>query len=338
MLTPSKEPPTLLQALKHLYVEKRLRSDLGEFSRIILIHGLFRRHWEVEAYFGQALSKWEPTAQRQSSTDLKIDLPIWLPSIPTFRKWRNSTCDSLDILHWDANAKIGIASGIEHPTVMHLHLSRIILLTPYKEIVDLTRVLVDDAAAHLTQHAGLNEQKIKKWAVQDQYKARLAMVHAGVTWWHARCYSSNAFYEGPSVALATLALWAFSTFTSKTTPEGNAESAGGPVSNPEEPAQHSSESAGQARSLELQAPKCDIILLDRPTDDELVQQYITEGHRMNAHVSGVGNILDKRAPELILIAGRTVLDSLTCWAVRHEWLHLIDQLILVTRQRLENTS
>lgn len=43
-------PPSLNEALRIIYIEKRLAWDTGEFARVLIVHGLFQRQKEVEAY------------------------------------------------------------------------------------------------------------------------------------------------------------------------------------------------------------------------------------------------------------------------------------------------
>lgn len=131
--------PSLNTALQELFVDKRLPRERGEFARIIIIHGIYARIWDVSRYLEDPLSHWTPTAYRQISADLLPKTPVWLPAIPAYVKWQNSACDALDVLHWQANATIGLASGLEHPTVLHLHIARVVLLTPYDKIVSLAR-------------------------------------------------------------------------------------------------------------------------------------------------------------------------------------------------------
>ncbi|KAA8568354.1 hypothetical protein EYC84_007390 [Monilinia fructicola] len=86
LLSCSSTSPTLHHALQRMYTEKRLQSSMGEFSRILLIHGLFRRTWEVESYLKQPLTQWTPTAQQQTLHHLSTTSSIWLPAyrhIPT---------------------------------------------------------------------------------------------------------------------------------------------------------------------------------------------------------------------------------------------------------------
>lgn len=102
---------------------------------------------------------------------------------------------------------------MEPPHVMHLHFARVVLLTPHKHIVSLARYLAGETASHTSEEAALDRQVIRRWAARDQYKTRLAMIHAGVMFWHVRRFSANGFYEPTSVALSTLAPWAFSAFS-----------------------------------------------------------------------------------------------------------------------------
>ena len=301
--------PTLIDALQKMYIDKHVLQELGEFSRQLLIHGLFRRSWEVETYFRQRLSHWEPTAKKQASEEALPRSPIWLPSVPTFNRWRNSACDCIDILHWDANAKIGAASGLEHPTVLHLHLSRVILLTPFREITRLGKSLADEASTTTPEQVRLDRNVVCRWASQDQFKARLAMIHAGVLFWHVRRHSASAFYEASSVATATLVLWAFSAFSpSSSQSQARARNDG-------DERQASQNVSGD----EMETPASGIILLDRPTDDELVQEFVRNGSRMCAYMSGVGNLYSKKAAFRVLVMGEELLNTLTCWKIARRW-------------------
>lgn len=309
--------PCLNTAMQELFVDKRLPRDRGEFARILMIHGLYQRLWDVSTYLENPLSQWAPTAARQSSTELLPATPVWLPSIPTFTKWQNSSCDALDILHWQANATIGQASGLEHPTVLHLHLARTILLAPYCEMERLARSIISGNAE--SSCAKSDRHMIQRWATQHQYKARLALIHAGVVFWHVRRYSIDAFHEAPAVGLAALVLWAFGSSASQQPSgehQGTQPSEGGP---------------GEDHDQSDDA-MCEIILIDRPTDDELVQQFIRSGHRMQIHLTGVGNLYDAKGPERALVQGIKLLSSLRCWGVSSSWLQLLQGLVDVAQK------
>ena len=312
--------PSLQEALHELYIDKRLPIDRGEFARILMIHGLYHRLWQVGRYYSDPLSTWEPTARREASSEVLPRQPVWLPSVPAFAKWQNSTCDVLDILHWQANATIGQASGFEHPTVFHLHFARVMLLAPCDHIVTLAkfrasgynidRIIADQAA-----------QQVQRWAVQHQYKARLAAVHAGVLFWHVRRYSVDGFYEAPAVALAALMLWAFGMFATRHARSG-AESLD---RQPSHSGQTSTAGHEPALGTEDDAV-CNIILLDRPTDDELVQQFIKQGHTMQAHITGVGDLYTAKGPNRVLAQGCKLLSSLKYWGISSTWLVLLQRL------------
>ena len=240
---------------------------------------------------------------------------------------------------------------------MHLHLARVVLLTPYKQILSLAMAIA--GGSRISRYPRNSEfaadrHVVQMWARQDQYKARLALIHAGVLFWHVRRYSINAFYEAPSVLLATLALWAYSSFakreatksasapTNHTTtspiPTGiatqattNIETAGtnhparsATTVAPPSPANSTSSST----SLDLPP----LIHLDRPTDDELVQLFVKSGGSMRANVAGVGDIYGRRGPERCLLEGAKLLGSLGFWGIGREWVEVLGRMAEGVRQ------
>jgi len=285
---------------------------MGEFSRIILIHALFHRTWEVGRYFKQSLSLWTPTAEREDSSAYGKSSPIILPRHSTYAKWRNSACDCLDILHWHANSVIGAAAGMEHPTVLHLHLARVVLLVPVNDIALLVERLINKKSSKSDVEEA--REHVRRWAVEDHYKARLAMIHAGVTFWHVRRYSADAFYEPWSVWLATLALWAYSTFAKHPLGSTTTASADEEVSTTPDTA---ASSEGELFRATIQ--------LDRPADDELVQLFV-KGSTMKANITGVGNIHDARSPERVIREGVKLLLGLGHWDLCDSRIETLTQL------------
>lgn len=73
-------------------------------------------------------------------------------------------------------------------------------------------------------------------------------------------------------------------------------------------------------------PMPNTILLDRPTDDELVQRFIRQGHRMKAQISGIGNLCDRDGPRQILRQSCKLISTLECWTVSSGWLDLLRRL------------
>lgn len=104
----------------------------------------------------------------------------------------------------------------EHTTVLHLHLARVVLLTPFQKIAQLAFSIAGENHNHTTLDITAIRDHIHRWATQDQHKARLAMIHAGALFWHVRRFSADGFYEPASVFLATLAMWAYGTFAEQT--------------------------------------------------------------------------------------------------------------------------
>jgi hypothetical protein len=307
--------PSLHSAIQLAYVEKKLQSSMGEFSRILCIHALFKRTWEVEDYFKEPLTVWVPTAEKQNIAVIEQSMPVRLPSILTYSKWRNSACDVLDILHWHANSVIGATSGMEHPTVLHLHLARVILLTPIQKIVHLVQLMAAESSPNSALDSTATKKEVQTWALEDQHKSRLAMIHAGVLFWHVRRYSVDAFYEPSSVFLATLALWAYGTFAARP---------------PEKPKE--GESRQESEDSESLFPTS--MQLDRPADDELVQLFVKRGAGMKANITGVGNLCGVKGPVRVLIEGRKLLVGLKCWKYSQSSVWTLTALIKVCQQEV----
>jgi len=229
-----------------LFVEKEVDKEIGEFGRILILHGVYQEIFHVKAYLDRPLSSWVPAAQRRpkevsnaNESIVQSEPPYISPGLAS---WRNAGLDCVDVLHWAANGKIARLSGAEHPTVLHLHMSRIILLAPYEAIQTLALSIASLAQPRTeglrvpTKEQALEaELEVLKWAQRDevsfslsnpktstihltsasQHKARLCMIHCGCFIWHVRRYSAMAFYEPISVYLAVLTIWAYGSYTSR---------------------------------------------------------------------------------------------------------------------------
>lgn len=333
------QSPTLVKATQEIYIEKKLPHRRGEFARVLMIHALFHRMWEVERYFSNPLSQWEPVAVPQVCNAM-LENDIWLPANGKFAKWQNSTCDVLDILHWQANATIGRADSFEHPTVLHLHAARIILLTPHQDIVKLSRLLTaSDGQAGETDscvHLEATSKSIRRWAIEHQYKARLSVIHAGSVFWHLRRYPLHAPYEASAVALASLILWAFAVFTGASSLVYANEALEERRASTLTFKSYKEQTEDTGEAMETGS----VILLDRPTDDELVQAFIRRGDSMEPHLGGVGNLYLPEGPELVLLQGCKILEQGdTIWGVAARWkILLADLSARWKRQRIANLS
>jgi hypothetical protein len=179
--------PTLEKALRVLYVEKRLLKNTGDFARVLLINGLYCQTWDVGTLLSRPLLRWTPSSRKGDAESHDITGPVWLPQVPLYNQWRNSACDCLDVLHWIANSDIAKA-GTENATVLHLHFARIVLLAPYGAVRRLADLLVSEDIRDGSPAQMLRTEcrQVQKWIMDDQFKARLALVHCGVFFWHVR--------------------------------------------------------------------------------------------------------------------------------------------------------
>lgn len=221
--------PSLCTAIETLYNKKSVDRCQGNLSQLLLIHALYQRTWEVGTHIKQPLSEWVPTGKSRGFLNTPTKDNFWLPLYPLYANWRNSACDCLDVLHWQANSLVAKASGVEHTVVLHLHLARMVLLTPFQEIQDLLFSLIgkvdNSTKASFYVHDGSYQPRnntklpqirkiIWRWLREDQHKARLAMVHAGSVFWYIRRYSTMSFYEPFALYLASLVLWTYGSYQS----------------------------------------------------------------------------------------------------------------------------
>lgn len=157
--------PTLEVAISKLFRDRTAKPDLGEFSRILLLHAVYQEYTTVSTYCKRPLSSWIPQNNPEPRSDETQHLQL------SDSNWRNAALDCVDTLHWAANATIASLLGAEHPTVLHLHFSRVVLLVPRRAIITLAKYL--RAPEHLRKEAASQkealqaEREISEWAQQD---------------------------------------------------------------------------------------------------------------------------------------------------------------------------
>ncbi|KAF5621893.1 transcription factor ZMS1 [Fusarium sp. NRRL 52700] len=301
---------TVLEALHLLYMEKRQPSNLTEFGNIVLIYAVCARTKEAAYQYGTALSRWTPVAHVEPRKESVSVTETWPPTLEMVTRWRNSACDAFDILHWKANGKAANAGGTEHPTILHLHLSRLYILTPTKHFQKVAAsAVLRQNGNELQNNMEYSEacNHIQRWANIDQYKARLSIVHAGALLWHVRRYSSNDFIEPHAIYLATLSIWAYSVFNTPRIESQQQQGVEGSRSASASGDRESQRSIGNNEVESEEEPDPTFIHLDRPCDDEMVQVYIRLGHKMAGHCQRVGNICSPNAPPKILKEGIRML-------------------------------
>lgn len=301
-----------------LYMEKRLAPKVDDFGAILLVHAICRRTQEAFSYHQANIASWVPQATTQRRTMLRPKENTWPPSLPILSRWRNSACDCLDILHWHVNSISAKAGGWEPPATFHLHLSRLILLSPTEALQSLT------AASLAPQHpqndlhvvaAKKLHSTVLRWAIEDRFKARLAVIHAGALFWHVRRYAVNSFLEPFGIFLSTLVLWAYSTSvhffeelqTRETGQHGEGQAIPGSTvgSSKSVPITRNEVSEHSTRYEEDSMPL--FFYIDRPCDDEIVQAFVTQGEKMSGHLTHIGSICHSGAPKKILEQGGQLL-------------------------------
>ena len=350
------DQPSLCSAMETMYLRKQIPVSLSETGHILLIHALYQKTWAVGKHLKQPLSDWMPSAKTRGFIATPSKDSFWLPSYPLYANWRNSACDCLDVLQWHVAGVVARASSVEHHLMLHLHLARVVLLTPFQEIDDLCSSLLQryerTPAASFYVHDGSYQihdpaklPQIRKitwrWLREDQHKARLGALHAGLVFWHVRRYSSNTFFEPTAIYLASIVLWVYGSYrdsalsqvavTAATSSHsrGNAVRNGAPTlqaddhleKEPTADGLHITPATNQELSRDpspgtdgsqIEYPK--FIHLDRPCDDEMVRHFVRHGQSMACHMSPMGDICE--SPRKVLLEGAKLLKSkLWQWGV-----------------------
>jgi hypothetical protein len=340
-------PCRLREALHATYVKRVTPHVLDDNGQILLTYALVARLHEVAHAVQQALYGWHPTPLEEGEPDDDGDdddddpshiQPQWLPANSHFASWRNSTCDCFDQVHWAANSQIASRKGLEKPIILHLHLARLFLLCPYRDIVALAARVCGRAEVRASH---LNEALLK-WLTLDDHKGRLSLIHAGAVFWHLRRYSLGLFYEPFAIYVASLVLWIYGyqlpqvrevlveiktsrnhrRVAESSRPPASASSSGGGGGGGGGGGErgipttcHTDENGdGQGGPGEEDDDDDDDddlmpdrILLDRPCDDEIVQAFVRRGYEMQAEMSGAGDICTARGRRRVLEEGMKLL-------------------------------
>jgi hypothetical protein len=277
---------TLLSCLHSLQHEKSLQNTIGEFSRIILIHGFYHQCWEMASV----------EIQSQPRPD----------QISMYTRWRTSASESLDILEWSANNVVNAANGLEHPTLLHLHLARLVLFAPFQTICDLAYGMTkEDSTISSAQMTDLRTA-IRRWVVEDSSKARLATLHSGALLRHLHAFHTSGFYEPSAVLLATLTIWAYGSFVSMET---------------------SNNSGIQRRYSDTQIRPVSIAI-DQPLDPELARYFVRDGRTMIPTLRDVGSIRGPGGPERVLVEGSKLVSEIGRWGSGRKVRRILNNLSL----------
>lgn len=307
----------LLSSMQALFVRHQVPARLSSFDEVLLTYVTLARTDDVAKSALQPLHAWSPgPGSNPSSEERDIDLPpqdpVWLPANPQFAAWRNSACDALDVLHWEANGNVAKAYGSEGPIILHLHLVRLLLLCPYRDFISLAVSLQKrpaNARRDLPSASQLDES-VLRWLTMDDHKGRLSLVHAGAIFWYLRRYARGHFYEPFSIYLASLTIWVYGAFLPQV--RGNLlrikqmNAAGKAQRQPESENERPrlSESSSEEDEDDLTPNN---ILLDRPCDDEIVQTFVRRGHTMQADMSGATDICLPSSQKFVLQEGIKIL-------------------------------
>lgn len=165
--------------------------------------------------------------------------------------------------------------------------------------------------------------ELLRWVVQDHFKSRLAIIHAGALYWNIRRYRYSSPVESFAIYLATLVIWAYgmgssgfqreesrissdnlsnSIATNSERPDGSRMATISASGNTVSALRPTNRTPGTSTPIEPS-----FLHLDRPVDDELVQLFVKEGNKMSGYMVHVGDIRGPNAAEKVLREGARLL-------------------------------
>lgn len=354
-LREEQERPAFQSTILKLYQNLTLIHTPSSLSGSVLIYALIQRTQEIAKYFDDPLGIMPgPDALLRPISNSTVK--CYLPAIPSFTKWRNGACDYLDVLHWESLAHSSRERGLEGPIFLKLHLARLLLLAPVRELLALTDHLTkyDSADRWLPHHLQpcrmsllACQETLQIWITKDKFKARLAVLHAGGAFWHIRRYATDTFVQPFTIFLATLVLCNFgqlacSTNVTPTVSEGelihnvdilNTEqllktsSSRGGLSSQSPASLAASTKSPSVYSPCERIPRC--LNIDRPVDDEFVQYFVRNGENsVKMSAEGVDDICSPRGARQILLEGAHLLrtSSHYIWPVSNGYATRLEML------------
>lgn len=348
------ERPPFQSTILNLYQNLSLIHTPASLSGSVLIYALIQRTQEIANYFDDPLgiSPGPDALLRPMSNSMA---KRYLPAIPSFTKWRNGACDYLDVLHWESLAHSSRERGFEGPIFLKLHLARLLLLAPVRELLALTDHLTKHDAAdrwlpHHLQPCRMSlpvcQETLHTWVTKDKFKARLAALHSGAAFWHIRRYATDTFVQPFTVFLATLILCnfgrlAYSTAVAAPMSEGelfrdgemsterslNTASSVGGTSSQSPASLTASATSPSVYSPCERIPRC--LNIDRPVDDEFVQHFVRNGESsVKLSAEGVDDICSPSGARQILLEGAHLLrtSSHYIWPVSNGYATRLEML------------
>ncbi|ETS86940.1 hypothetical protein PFICI_00768 [Pestalotiopsis fici W106-1] len=334
------EPRTIDETLENLHKHRCVDPELPDFSVAIIIHHIIQWNWQVERYYTNPLSQWNPKEYGHGSSKPRNYVsPTHYPAeIPQIADWRNSACDCLDVLHWNAVSDSAKTGDFEGSVFLYLHLARLVLLTPFMELRTLFESFKSGEASATQCFGHASRPKCEQiawcWFDRDRYKCRLAVLHAGAIYWHIRRYPSDTMLQPFSMFMATVVLWAYALCCRAAASKGSPLAVSIPAEHsdvsrpipgglpgenvdPDEPSRavcspatpsirngppfenrpreqrrsaEDSHNLASDDALESRSQLPNFMHIERPIDDDLVQNFIQSAEGIQVYIEGVGDL------------------------------------------------
>ncbi|KAH6653194.1 hypothetical protein BKA67DRAFT_647148 [Truncatella angustata] len=313
---------TLPAAMNVLHLNGEMTGDLGDFGQLILLHGIYEDTIRSRNNFSPTRSSLILSAKTKREAARSI------------ASQHRTSLEYVEMMNRAAMNDL-YQTGIEPTSVLHLAIARIVLLVPYDSIQMLAKSVASQQPGrmNLPDNAIQAEQAVLHWAQQADRSARVAVIHCGICIWHLRRNSNNAFYEPISAFLATLTVWAYSRYTSRTLQEGQEKAL--------ELLDRIPSGEATRKAGPNVRPEPEFIQLDGPNDDQTLQLFIRLGgpSTIRAHMTGVGNIFSSSGPVNIVKEGRKILASVSSvWGRSQEYAVILEALEIYSMDNLAHMT
>lgn len=279
----------LKQCLHILRQQNDVLSGIGQFQRTIIMAAIYHQY--------QAVMQVTEFLYHNSTQQHEDDEPLgFYTSRDAMHKthWRETTTR---LLH-DICPEIGRSSHTDADGVVKFfHYISIVICVPMPQLCAFAGWMTNEEGRSIARKG------IVTWIRNDGESARKALLHAAGLFSLIRQQWSDAYFEGHSLLLAVLTIWAFSVLNAAPGTNGHSAS-------------KISADKQSSREPDNGQPSFNVHNI-----------WLSDGDKLGVHIPGVGNVCGPTGARRILIEGHRLLTRHGVWGITREFAFILENLI-----------